>query len=675
MGKINVLSFAVANLIAAGEVVDRPASVIKELLENSIDSGADRITVETQNGGVVFMRVSDNGCGIERDELSIAIRRHATSKIRDASDLDGIFTLGFRGEALAAIAAVSDLRIISRVKGSPNGAVIEVSGGDIIGVFDRGCSEGTSVIVENLFGNVPARRKFLKKDITETAAVHSVVEKIALSHPNIAFTYIADGNIKLQTVGDGKLLNTLHALYGREFAKSLIEVDYEYEGIHITGYTGRSDNVKPNRNSQNFFINNRLVKSKTASAAVEQAYSSYIPSEKFAVCTLFIDINPKAVDVNVHPAKLEVKFSNEKPVFEAVYYGIKNALEKNTSRPDISSEKLSRMSYVEYNQWFSKSENSALHENNVSSDNSNPKELPIIPIASPIEIKSEQFNSSIASTETSNSDIIANENNSEDDFSVESYLRMCAERQASEEKFGEEELDNITPEMLDDNSEILDQNIISDTGCSSYTVINCQQHITDESIPLYRIVGEVFNSYVIVEASDKMLLIDKHAAHERIIFESLKARLHASSKSDSQLLMVPLEFMLTSEEVRTIDTYRSEIEQLGFQFETEKYTVSVSAVPDTITLDAVPEMFMTIADRMQSNTGSAELTRDLIFEKALYQASCKAAIKAGREYGPEHIKWIVDKLMAIPDITFCPHGRPVALEMTKSGIDHQFKRT
>ena len=674
MGKINVLSFAVANLIAAGEVVDRPASVIKELLENAIDSGADRITVETQNGGVVFMRVSDNGCGIERDELSIAIRRHATSKIRDASDLDGILTLGFRGEALAAIAAVSDMRIISRVKGKPNGAVIEVSGGDIIGVFDRGCSEGTSVIVENLFGNVPARRKFLKKDITETAAVHSVVEKIALSHPNISFTYIADGNIKLQTVGDGKLLSTLYALYGREFAKSLIEVDYEYDGIRVSGYTGRSDNVKPNRNSQNFFINNRLVKSKTASAAVEQAYSSYIPSDKFAVCTLFVDINPKAVDVNVHPAKLEVKFSNEKPVFEAIYYGIKNSLEKNTSRPVISSEKLSRISYTEYNQLFSKVDGVSSHPDNYFPPKDENKEVVVPAVVPTVEPISDEHSSPILTEIVQCAeDISTNNSIAEENFSVESYLKMCAEVHANDANLEDDELDYINPETLDALCDCgdPDQNIndcLKDLSCE-------QQHITDESIPSYKIVGEVFNSYVIVENGSKILLIDKHAAHERIIFESLKIRLHQSSKSNSQLLMLPLEFMLTSEEVRTIASYRNEIEQLGFQFETEKYAVSVSAIPDAITLDAVPEMFMTLADRMQSNTGNAELTRDLIFEKALYQASCKAAIKAGREYGPDHIKWIVDKLMSIPDITFCPHGRPVALEMTKAEMDRQFKRS
>ena len=664
MGKINVLSFAVANLIAAGEVVDRPASVIKELVENAIDSGADRITVEIQNGGVVFMRVCDNGCGIERDDLSVAVRRHATSKIRDAQDLDGIITLGFRGEALAAIAAVSDLRIISRVKGQPTGAVIEVSGGNILGVSDRGCSEGTSVIVENLFSNVPARRKFLKKDVTETAAVHSVVEKIALSHPEIAFTFIADGNVKMQTVGDGKLLNTIYALYGRDIAKRLLEVNYEHEGIRVTGYTGRSDNVKPNRNAQNFFINGRLVKSKTVGAAVEQAYCSYIPSEKFPVCTLFIDINPKAVDVNVHPAKLEVKFSNEKPVFEAVYYGIKNALESNTTRPDLPADKLSGMSYEEYRKLFSTQKTTSATTVNCAT--SEPARVDVF--------KKAQIEQPPAVIDGPAPRDIEKETKpaykyDPSEFTVEKYIECCEnDPQAivEEEDFFQEELPE--PEC---GENIHQEEIIPRATGAERAV---QQEIVDDSIPEYRIVGEVFNCYVIVEAADKMLLIDKHAAHERIIFENLKKGLK-SLQPQSQLLMLPFEFMLTSDEVATINTYRDEIEKIGFKFSAEKYTVSVTAVPDSIELSAVQDMFITIADRIRNETGSVGLTRDIMFEKALYQASCKAAIKAGREYGEEHIKWLVDKMMELPDITFCPHGRPVAMEMRKAGIDRQFKRT
>ena len=274
MARINVLPFSVANLIAAGEVVDRPASVIKELMENAIDAGATRLTVEIQNGGVTFMRVTDNGCGMSAEDLPVAIRRHATSKIKDATDLDGILTLGFRGEALAAIAAVSDMRILSKPKDAPFGMMLEAHGGEIVSLAEQGCSDGTSVIVENLFANVPARRKFLKKDITESMAVTANVEKIALSNPQIAMRLVVDGNVKLDTAGDGNLKNTIYAVFGREFASRMIEVESENEGISVKGFIGRTDNFKANRNYQNFFINGRFIKSKTAMAALEQAYFS-----------------------------------------------------------------------------------------------------------------------------------------------------------------------------------------------------------------------------------------------------------------------------------------------------------------------------------------------------------------------------------------------------------------
>ncbi len=677
MGKINVLSFSVANLIAAGEVVDRPASVIKELLENSIDSGADRITVEIQNGGVLFMRVTDNGSGIERDDLPTAIRRHATSKIKDAGDLDGIMTLGFRGEALAAVAAVSDLRIISRPSKESVGASIEVSGGEILGVVERGCSEGTTVIVENLFFNVPARRKFLKRDVTETAAVSAVVEKIALSHPEIAFRFIADGTEKLDTVGDGKLLSAIYAVYGRDYAKGLLEVDYDYEGIKITGYTGRPDNIRANRTGQNFFINKRYIRSKTATAALEQAYCSYIPQDKFPVCVLNIDINPKSVDVNVHPAKLEVKFSNEKPVFEAVYYGTKNAVESNITRPDIDPGSLGRMTYEEYKKIF----------------------MPSNPVQSVREGGVSQVRQNTIATQPNARPMSGNQYKTHEpptQFEPQPPPQTAAQsvsppqaQPAVPSKPATHPTNNTEPERLTAKSYIEEfrdsepppdaDNLnapepqINDIGVERAADKDIEIPASSSLLP-YRIIGEAFNSYIIVDFCEKLLLVDKHAAHERIIFERLKAGAK-SEDTNSQVLLLPIEFMLTSDEVLILEEYRDEIHKIGFLFETERHTVRVSALPEGIELSAVGDVFMTIADRLINGTGSAELSRDMIFEKALYQASCKAAIKAGREYGPEHIKWLIDKLIEIPDITFCPHGRPVAMEISKASLDRQFKRT
>ena len=681
MGKINVLPFAVANLIAAGEVVDRPASVIKELMENAIDAGADRITVEIQNGGVTFMRVTDNGCGMTPEDLPVAIRRHATSKIKVAEDLDGILTLGFRGEALAAIASVSDVCIISKTADAQFGAVLEAHGGNIASVREQGCSTGTSVIVENLFANVPARRKFLKKDVTEAMAVTANVEKVALSNPQIAFRLIVDGNLKLETAGDGNLQNTIYAVFGKEFASRLIEVNSDHDGITIKGYIGRTDNFKANRNYQNFFINGRFVKSKTAMAALEQAYTSYMPPEKFPCCVLYISINPARVDVNVHPAKLEVKFSNEKAVFEAIYYTVRTALESNVTRPSmqlnfgtrtaksafapkvseaiapvkdgkvesLASRQLSydlenrtqpqpqaRMTAEEYRNLYSSnkqstpaSSNSALSTLHSALSSRPESQPPILPKEIPEAVNNENRVPVVE----------------EPKAAPVSASAPTPAPQKAEEKV--EEKAAPTPQTVETTAPV---------------------------VPFYRIVGEVFNSYVIVQVEEKMLIIDKHAAHERILFEQLKKGL-AEVEVVSQMLMLPIDVMMTSGEVEALKQYNEELEKIGFSLRYARNTVSVDAIPEEVDSAAVPDMLGSMAGRILDATGSVKLTRDIIFEKALYQAACKAAIKAGRAYADEHVKWIVDKLMTIPDITFCPHGRPVALEMSHHTLDKQFDRT
>ncbi len=663
MGKINVLSFAVANLIAAGEVVDRPSSVIKELLENAIDSGATTITVEIQNGGVTYMRVTDNGCGIEPDDLPVAIRRHATSKIKNAEDLDGIITLGFRGEALAAIASVSDMRIISKTHDANMGAMLQASGGNILGVTERAASDGTTVIVENLFANVPARRKFLKKDVTEAMAVGAVVEKIALSKPDISFKLISDGNIKLETIGDGSVKNAIYSVFGRDFASKLIETTLEVDGIMVEGFVGRSDNVRANRNYQNFFINGRFVKSRTAGAALEQAYTSYIPPEKFPCCVLFLHINPSTVDVNVHPAKLEVKFSNEKPVFEAVYYAVRNALEQNNARPNIQFSNLSPTPTK--NEWAPKTVTMA----NVPIEEGRRESLASKQVKTELYVKTE----SSQKTLTENSAVKENK-------SREAYVPTQSKFTLTEVKTKENENVDKSNEALAINSTHSQSSFTrSEEITSTLEAATCEKKSAVEELPQskpisYRILGEAFNSYVIVEREDIMLLIDKHAAHERIIFEGLKAGLK-NQKVTSQLLMLPLEIMMTSDEIQTLVQYKKEIEAVGFEFSAGKYSANITAVPEGISTDAVNDMLVVMAERIKSGTGNASITRDIVFEKALYQASCKAAIKAGREYSEEHIKWIVAKLMEIPDITVCPHGRPVAMELSKKNLDRQFERT
>ena len=703
MGVINQLSFDVANLIAAGEVVDRPASAIKELMENAIDAGARHITVETKNGGVTFMRVSDDGCGMEPDDLPMAIRRHATSKISSAEDLDGICTLGFRGEALAAISSVAKLRIISKREENPTGAMLDVDCGEILGLYEHGCSNGTTVIAEELFANVPARRKFLKRDVTETSFICTNVEKIALSHPEIAIRLICDGQIRLESAGDGNLKNTIYSIFGKDFASKLIEVHSDFDGITVRGFIGRSDNVKGNRGAQNFYINNRFIRSKTATAAIEQAYSSYMPSEKFPVCVLFIDMSPGRVDVNVHPAKLEVKFSNEKPVFEAVYYAVKQALESDSSRPQI--EALAKKPQVQkYSEMQISVERPKPDEN---------KQMSIDVAFGGGKISyADKAQKAESKAEAKLSSAPAFERLTAEEY-VSKYIGAQAQKSAPAPVV--KNTDTIIPPAFSKKSESTTPKVEAQPAAITYekkdepdvveeqeaqkasvkpetqkieeTVVpeaiedinaptdeQTTQIVEEKKAVNWRFVGEVFNSYLICEVEDKLLLIDKHAAHERIIFEDLKANMK-KQEAISQLLMIPIEVMLMSDEIVCLEEYRRELESIGFGFTTARNTAFVNEIPVGIDGGDVPSMMAVFADRLKNGTGNIEITKNLAFEKALYQASCKAAIKAGREYAQEHHLWIIKKLMEIPDITVCPHGRPVAMELSHKNINRQFERT
>ena len=662
MGKINQLSFAVANLIAAGEVVDRPASVVKELLENSIDAGADSITVEINRGGVSLIRVCDNGHGISKEDLPLAIKRHATSKISGAEDLDSIVTLGFRGEALAAISAVSDVKIISKTKDAPLGHLLTSMAGGEVEVCEVGCADGTTVIVENIFLNVPARRKFLKKDVTEAMAVTAVVEKIALSRPDIAFNYIIDGQRRFSTAGDGKVRNAVYAILGRDFASRLVEVNSEYEGIRIYGYVGRSDNCRANRNMQNFFINGRFVKSKTACAAIEQAYSSYIAEGKFPVCVLFITVSPMAVDVNVHPAKLEVKFSNEKAVFESVYYSVKTALQSHTQKSEFELPK-DKNEQAKVYQTFSYAQNKT-EKSTLSSATFRPATNSFAPMRDNT-VKAEKQSSILDHYGSFRL-------KSTDADTVGFHVPQKYEPKTDTSNSYEITIDDIrvAPAVNSEAKahESADANVV-DNALQN-------QGAEEEYVPEpYRIIGVCFNTYILVEQSGKLLIIDKHAAHERIIFESLKKNLKNVAHA-SQMLLLPIIAVLSYEEFSAALEYKDEINKTGFEFtlDEEDNKARIDAIPDMLELSAAQDVFVTMLDNLSQNKASAELTRDSLYERALYQSACKAAVKGGRQDNEENIAWICDMLMNIPDIKVCPHGRPVVTELDKRYIDRQFER-
>lgn len=668
MGIINVLDFGVANLIAAGEVVDRPASVIKELLENSIDAGADEITVEIKRGGVSFMRVSDNGKGMAKEDMPIALKRHATSKIQKASDLDSISTLGFRGEALAAIASVSRMRIMSKVPQAEIGYLLEAVSGNVLSISEVGCPNGTTVIVENLFENVPARLKFLKKDVTEAMAVAAYVEKIALSHPEISIKLIIDGNMKFMTSGDSKLYNVIYVLLGRDFAKRTVSVDNSSEGIHVYGYIGEPDNVRANRNFQNFFINGRYIKSKTATAALEQAFATFIPSDKFPCAVLNIDINPAYVDVNVHPAKLEVKFSNERLVFEAVYSTVRQALEYKIKRPVFRID--SRNTRAIPND-YARRLNSFVPIN----DSTAPKneQLDFSSIA-----KTTQATNTVQTQETqAHSERVSITDTKKDEICMsEMYEAKKLDVVNSQETAVENVAPFDDPYVARSKRETYEKEKDEKPKEVAQTErVQSSDALVEEvnEIPEYRIIGEAFYSYVFVEMSDSVLIIDKHAAHERIIFEELKSNMK-KKRIISQLLLVPIEIVLTDVELAALEEYSSEIRQTGFEFNVSGNTVSITEAPVEVAGDGVVPMIQTMAGRLSDGTGNVSVSREIVYEKALFQASCKAAVKIGQIHDEGHLKWICDKVISLDIIKFCPHGRPVAFELTKRDFERQFKR-
>ena len=647
MGKINVLDFEIANLIAAGEVVERPSSVLKELIENSIDSGADSIVAEIKRGGVALIRVSDNGCGMDKEDLPVAIKRHATSKIRAREDLESIMTLGFRGEALAAISSVSQVTIITKPAEAECGHMLVSEGGKILDISEVGCSGGTTVVVENLFFNVPARRKFLKKDSTEAMNCAALVEKVALSRPDISIQLLVDGEERFKTPGDGDLLNSIYAVYGKDFASKLIKADGVANGIHVHGYVGRSDNVRKNRNYQNIFINGRYVKSLTAMAAIEKAYTSYIAHEAFPTCVLFLDMSPTAVDVNVHPAKLEVKFASEQPVFEAVYYTVKRAIEDHEYRPEmLLSQK--------------KTERTAIGAFVPIGEDTKGKQMSISYTERPA------FSPSVKPVSDSLSTRAVD------------YSRPLKVASSSSESYSRKDAPvTMTPkssvELLERYSKAARRESY-DPPKPALTEAPLPEIRVEETAPEYKYIGEAFNCYILIEYEGAMLVIDKHAAHERVLFEDLKRITERDGRVASQSLLLPITALLSPDELACAEEYREEISLVGFEFDLLDGHANITAIPSSVGSMEAESLFIKMIDDIIEGKGDPDVTEKIRREQALYQIACKAAIKGGRVYDRSVSEWIVKKVLELPDVIVCPHGRPIAYRLTKSELDRQFDR-
>lgn len=702
MGVINVLDKHIAELIAAGEVVERPSSVIKELVENSIDAGAKNITVEIKNGGTTFMRVADDGCGIYRDDIKKAFLRHATSKVKTANDLDMISTLGFRGEALASISAVSRLQVITKNENEEIGSCYEIEGGDEISLEEAGCPTGTTFVIRDLFYNIPARSKFLKKDVAEGNAVSALMDKIVLSHPEVAFTFIRDGKQVLRTFGDGKLLSAIYSVFGKDFAKGLIPVDYTLDSVTVKGYISKPINSRPNRNMQNFFINGRFVKTRTGMAALEEAYKGSIMVGKFPSAVLQLTVPYEIIDVNVHPAKIEVRFINERPVFDAIYHAVKTALQQGDERKQIHFKENTAFNEIKKVNPFNNAQAVFAKAGNT------PAEKPIKPIEriEPVLKNSEPkpynpFDELDLKDEKTKPVSIDNLKMSDSSNPFDIYSKQAIKRNSELEnkkaEFSKQKLEKAEQLILkatQQEESLPKQEITVDDLTAESTETPIETEVSKEEVkPLkeisenktdnndaltelpkeqtkLRFLGEAFDTYIIVEKNDnEVLIIDKHAAHERIIYEKLKAD---SGSANVQYLLTPITVTLDK-----ID-YDAAVSNLDMfakcSFDVEDFgngTLLVRSAPQYLAATEIADCITEMSGYIASGK------KDIYTEKMdwfYHNVSCRSAIKAGNKSTVQELMDIAWTLEKNPQIKYCPHGRPICIVMTKYEIEKQFGR-
>lgn len=701
MGRINVLDKHTAELIAAGEVVERPSSVVKELLENSIDAGATQITVEIMHGGIDYLRITDNGCGILKEDVRNAFKRNATSKISVDSDLEKIGTLGFRGEALASISSVSKVQLITKAKEENIGSAYEIDGGEEISFDDAGCADGTTFIMRNLFYNVPARYKFLKKDVAEGNAVASVIDKIALSHPEIAITFIRDNKRVLKTAGDGKLMSSIYAVYGRDFASTLIPVDYELNGMKLTGYISRPTNGRANRNMQNTFINGRFVKSRTISVALEEACKGSIMIGKFPSCVLNLQISPEAVDVNVHPSKIEVRFINERPVFDTVYHGVKSALLRGDSRKEAVLNHNNTVNIKPLNPF--NLANKVINKEppkSVQKASEKPREKSIfdeldlptktvkynkinkVSDSSSVQKKYMEFlenNKKLSENNQTTNNTVCNNidnnviNNVSTESKIETKMNEVKEDTSLNQEvqkvnpFEELELEKITTEEKKSDVDVVLPTERQTNSSSENIEIKT---LIDEDKQSFRFIGEAMNTYIIVETdNNKLVLIDKHAAHERIIFEKLKREKGTGSV---QLLLIPITVTLEKNEYTVAIEHLDMFKNVGFDVEDfGNGTLIVRSAPSYLRNDDIEDTIIEICGYIAENRKNVMSEH---MEWIYHNISCRSAIKAGDSSTAKELIDIAKTVFSDDSIRYCPHGRPVCIELSKYEIEKQFGR-
>ncbi len=622
MPKIRELSPYVADLIAAGEVVERPSSVVKELIENAVDAKSTRIECEIRSGGITYMRVTDNGCGIDPEDVETAFLRHATSKLREAKDLEAIRTLGFRGEALAAIAAVSRIELYTKTPDRDLGIHMSMVAGAVTEKETRGCPDGTTMIIRDLFFNTPARMKFLKRDATEAGYIAQVVEHEAVAHPEISFRLIRDNKEVFRTSGNGEMDQAIYAVYGPQFKENLVPASYETETASVKGFISKPAACRGNRSMQSVFVNGRFIRSKLIQAALEEAYKNRMLVGRYPACVLDIRVPAQSVDVNVHPTKIEVKFVNERNVFDLVYRACKQALDGFSERPEIRFEnkKPPREDKIGGFQQ---------HFDRPAGGNIPP--APVTPAFQTAKPAQSRETGSITEKERENAD----------------YLYRP--QKPAEEKAPVKEERMPRPELIGESA-----------------VSEKPADIPFD--PDYRFVGEIFKTYIIVEDRSGVLMIDKHALHERMIFDGLKA---SDPKFAPQLLLEPQVVTVPRVEFSLLREHLDEIRKIGFDIdEFSEESFIVREVPPYIGQADVAELLSELYAKIH-NAHKPGLD---VLDELLHSVSCKAAVKAGNDLAEQELRTLVDTVMRTPSLQFCPHGRPVAVRLTKYQLEKQFFR-
>lgn len=641
MGKINLLEKETSELIAAGEVIERPSSVIKELIENSIDSGADNITVEIKNGGISYIRITDNGCGMASEDVPTAFLRHATSKISSKDDLNNINTLGFRGEALASICAVAKVEVLTKIPGSMYGTHYVIEGSQEIANEQSGCPNGTTIIIRDIFYNVPARLKFLKRDVAEGNAVADITSKIAVSHPEIAFKFIRNNKQDFITPGDGELYSSIYSVMGKDFAEGLIPVKYELSGVRVNGYTVKPLKGRPKRNFQYFFVNGRYVKSYNCSYSLEEAYQNCIMEGKFPACVLLMEVSPSMIDVNVHPAKIEVRFNDDRLIHDSIFFAVKTAIQNNSEPmpmeikphiPDYTKplpESYNIGQQLEFNRDTRINEVSSIvgrRENIPAEGTAYVKDTTGCEPPKPVSIQVEYADDTV----------------SENDIPY-----------------------NI--EQEDEISDIPAQ--ISDTERTFKYITPPTVAEPPKKETFFRIIGEAFKEYIIAEVDSEIVVIDKHAAHERILFEKIKS---GQQSLVCQMMLAPIDVMLSNEEFDALMQNKQTAEELGFSFREKRNTsVSVDGIPAMLDGCDPADLVIELADNFRSNRNNP---LPVILDDMYHTFACKAAIKANDENSPAELSEIVRRVLEDNNIRYCPHGRPVVFKLTKYELDKQFRR-